>query len=108
MAEQERDWVITEHMTINGSDYFESDMLGLIENTLNNGTLFGWEFVDIAADRDSAATKPNDVLLGDFKPQHFAVYDADWNPKPAMAVFEDNWAYWMAKVQQSPRVPATS
>ena len=108
MAELGRDWVITEHMTINGADYFESDMPNLIENTLNNGTHFGWEFVDIAADRDSAATKPNDILPGDFKPQHFAVYDADWNPKPAMAAFEDNWAYWMAKVQQSPRVPAKS
>ena len=104
MAEYGRDWVITEHMTINGSDYFESDMLGLIENTLKNGTLFGWEFVDIAADRDSAVTKPNDVLPGDFKPQHFAVYDADWNPKPAMAAFEDNWAYWMQKVQESSTV----
>ncbi|MEN8663305.1 MAG: hypothetical protein ABF330_12540 [Lentimonas sp.] len=101
MAEHARDWVITEHMTINGSDYFESDMPGLIENTLKNGTHFGWEFVDIAADRDSAETKPNDVFPGDFKPQHFAVYDADWKPKPAMAAFEDNWAYWMEKVAQS-------
>jgi len=47
-------------------------------------------------------------LPGDFKPQHFSVYDADWNPKPAMAAFEDNWAYWMEKVQQSPRVPVKS
>ena len=98
MQETGRDWAVTEHMTINGADYFASDMPGLIENTVNNGTHFGWEFVDVAPDRDSAATQPNDILPGDFKPQHFAVYDADWNPKPAMAAFEDNWSTWMNKM----------
>ncbi|MGB0743048.1 MAG: hypothetical protein ACPGSB_00850, partial [Opitutales bacterium] len=95
MSEQKRDWVITEHMTINGADYFDSDMPGLLENTLANGTQFGWEFVDIAADRDSPDTKPNDVLPGDFKPQHFSTYDADWNPKPAMRAVDDHWEKWI-------------
>ncbi len=95
MQETGRDWVVTEHMTINGADYFESDMDGLLRNTLENGTHFGWEFVDICADTDSPDTKPNDVLPGDFKPQHFSVYDADWNPKPPMKVVEENWAQWM-------------
>ncbi|MEO0510973.1 MAG: hypothetical protein AAF065_14075 [Verrucomicrobiota bacterium] len=97
MEETGRDWVVTEHMTINGADYFDSDMPGLLENTLNNGTQFGWEFVDIAPDRDSPDTKPNDVLPGDFKPQHFAVYDADWNPNPAMRYVEEQWTEWVAK-----------
>lgn len=95
MEEEGRDWVITEHMTINGADYFDSDMPGLLENTLANGTHFGWEFVDICADTDSPDTKPNDVLPGDFKPQHFSVYDANWDPKPAMKAVEENWEKWM-------------
>lgn len=95
MDETGRDWAVTEHMTINGADYFESDMPGLLHNTLENGTHFAWEFVDIAADRDSPDTKPNDVLPGDFKPQHFSVYDADWNPKPAMKAVDENWDEWV-------------
>lgn len=95
MQETGRDWVVTEHMTMNGADYFESDMDGLLRNTLENGTHFGWEFVDICADTDSPDTKPNDVLPGDFKPQHFSVYDADWNPKAPMKIVEDNWTEWM-------------
>lgn len=103
MKETGRDWAVTEHMTINGADYFVSDMDGLLRNTLDNGTRFGWEFVDIAADRDSPETKPNDVLPGDFKPQHFSVYDAEWKPKAPMAVVEDNWDYWMQLVAASPK-----
>ncbi|MEM1222004.1 MAG: hypothetical protein AAGH40_04515 [Verrucomicrobiota bacterium] len=104
IQETGRDWVVTEHMTINGADYFETDMPGLLENTLANGTHFGWEFVDIAADLDSPETKPNDVLPGDFKPQHFSVYDAEWNPKPAMRAVEDDWDKWLelATAKNSP------
>jgi hypothetical protein len=102
MQETGRDWVITEHMTINGSDYFPAEMEKLLENTLDNGTQFGWEFVDIAADRDDPSTKPNQVLPGDFKPQHFSVYDADWNPKPPMQVVENNWDRWMAAAELEP------
>jgi hypothetical protein len=95
MNETGRDWVVTEHMTINGADYFVSDMDGLLRNSLKNGTHFGWEFVDICADTDSPATKPNDVLPGDFKPQHFSVYDENWDPKPPMQFVENNWQQWM-------------
>ncbi len=106
MKETGRVWVITEHMTINGSDYHEAEMADLLENTLQNSTRFGWEFVDIAADCDDPSTKPNQVIPGDFKPQHFSVYDADWNPKPPMAVVENNWESWMKKVMQSSPVSA--
>ncbi|MEX0322629.1 MAG: hypothetical protein AB3N63_10755 [Puniceicoccaceae bacterium] len=99
MKETGRDWVITEHMTINGSDYYENEMVELLENTLQNSTRFGWEFVDIAADRDDPSTKPNQVIPGDFKPQHFSVYDANWNPKPPMQVVESTWDEWMEKVK---------
>ncbi|MEM6601795.1 MAG: hypothetical protein AAF649_10455 [Verrucomicrobiota bacterium] len=94
------DWVIAEHMTINGTDYFESDMQGLLENTLNQGTQFGWEFVDIAPDRDDPAHPLNYVTPGDFKPQHFGVYDGNWNPKPPLAVVENNWDEWMKRVEE--------
>ena len=104
MHETGRDWVITEHMTINGSDYFAGEMESLLQNTLQNGTHFGWEFVDIAADHDNPATKPNQVLPGDFKPQHFSVYDADWNPKPPMQVVENNWDDWMQAARAEPGV----
>lgn len=102
MRETGRDWAITEHMTINGSDYFEDEMEGLLQNTLENGTRFGWEFVDIAADRDDPSTQPNQVLPGDFKPQHFSIYDADWNPKPPMQVVENNWDTWMLAARMEP------
>lgn len=94
MQEQKKDWVITEHMTLNGADYFPSDVEGLLRNTLENGTRFGWEFVDIAPDRDDPLTKPNDILPSDFKPQHFSLYDASWQPKPVMQLIESNWKNW--------------
>ena len=102
MEETGRDWVVTEHMTINGADYFDSDMPGLLENTLANGTHFGWEFVDICADTDSPDTKPNDVLPGDFKPQHKSVYDAKWDPKPAKKTVEERWEEWMKLATAAP------
>jgi hypothetical protein len=95
MQETGKDWVITEHMTVNGADYFAEDVEGLLRNTLENGTRFGWEFVDIAADRDDPSTRPNDILPGDFKPQHFSLYDAQWQPKPVMHLIESNWDFWM-------------
>ena len=96
-----RDWVVTEHMTINGTDYHENEMHELLVNTLRNGTQFGWEFVDIAADLDDPAVRAGEVVPGDFKPAHFSVYDKDWNPKPAMAVVDNNWDYWMDMVNRA-------
>jgi hypothetical protein len=88
-------WVIAEHMTINGTDYYPEDIEGLLLNTLANGTRFGWEFVDIGPDQDDPQTQPNEVLPGDFKPQHFCLYDANWEPKATMAVVESQWDRWM-------------
>lgn len=90
-----RQWAVSEHMTINGTDYFPGDIDGLLRNTLAQGTRFGWEFVDIAPDRDDPSTQPNQVLPGDFKPQHFALYDSAWQPKPTMALIESAWSDWM-------------
>lgn len=96
-----RDWVITEHMTINGTDYQEKEMNELLVNTIRNGSQFGWEFVDIAADADGPDVPDGTVQPGDFKPAHFSVYDKDWNPKPAMAVVDDNWDSWMEIIQRA-------
>jgi hypothetical protein len=98
------DWVITEHMTINGTDYHAEEMHELLVSTIRNGTRFGWEFVDIAADLDDPAVPEGKVVPGDFKPAHFSVYDKDWNPKPPMAVVEDNWEYWMAMINRAASV----
>jgi hypothetical protein len=87
-------------MTINGADYSVSDMVGLLKNTLRNGTCFGWEFVDIAPDKDDQELPPNAIRPGNFKPAHFSVYDAEWNPKPPMAVVENNWEQWQSLIQE--------
>ena len=95
------DWVITEHMTINGTDYHPKEMNELLVNTIRNSTHFGWEFVDIAADTDDPSVPEGEVVPGDFKPAHFSVYDKDWNPKPAMAVVDDNWDDWMEMINST-------
>lgn len=81
MRKKNRSWVVSEHMTINGSDYRASEMEGLLRNTIENGTGFGWEFANIAPGGD------------------FSVYDEGWKPKPHMAVVEENWAKWMREVK---------
>lgn len=95
------DWVVTEHMTINGTDYHPREMNELLVNTIRNGTHFGWEFVDIAADLDDPSVPEGEVVSGEFKPAHFSVYDKDWNPKPAMAVVDDNWDDWMEMIRHA-------
>jgi hypothetical protein len=98
IEETGRDWVITEHMTVNGTDYNVSDIDGLLRNTLENGTHFGWEFVDVAPDNDDPSVPANAAFPGDFKPAHFGLYDKDWNAKPHMAKIEDHWDYWMQQI----------
>ncbi len=95
------DWAVTEHMTINGTDYHAKEMHELLVNTIRNGSQFGWEFVDVAADLDDPSIPDGKVVPGDFKPAHFSVYDKDWNPKPSMAVVEDNWEYWMNMIRRA-------
>lgn len=83
MRETKRDWAITEHMTINGTDYAAKEMEPLLRNTIAQGTRLGWEFVNARADsRDG-----------------FCVYEDDWSPKPTMRVVDDNWDRWMAEVR---------
>ena len=78
-----RDWAISEHMTMNGSDYRPDEVSDVLHNTLENGTRFGWEFVNIAPSSDDP----------------FSHYNDDWSPKPLIAEVDDNWDYWMEQVR---------
>ncbi len=108
MEETGRDWAVTEHMTINGTDYFPHEMEELLRNTIANSTHFGWEFVDILPDRDDPSIPAGTVIPGSFKPIHFSVYGPDWTPKPAMAVVEDRWDQWMEEIEAAKKAPATA
>ena len=84
-----RDWAITEHMTFNGSDYgFSEPMLDMVlENTLHQGTRFGWEFTN-TFNRDTDS---------------FSLYHTDWTPKRTMANVDDNWGYWLYRAAEVER-----
>ena len=77
-----RTWAITEHMTLNGSDYQPAQAPALLRNTLAHGTGFGWEFVNVAASSKSP----------------FCLYNDDWSPKPLMAEVDDHWEQWQKEI----------
>ncbi|HHU26155.1 MAG TPA: hypothetical protein GXZ56_06005 [Bacteroidales bacterium] len=82
----ERDWAITEHMTFNGSDYVafpDQKLESILENTLKQGTRFGWEFVNV-----NNATNDN-----------FSLYHDNWSPKRVMKFVDQYWGYWMHRVK---------
>jgi hypothetical protein len=83
MRETGRDWAVTEHMTINGSDYRTEDMPALLRNTIRQGSGFGWEFVSVTPDSKS----------------NFACYNSDWSPKAQIRVVDENWDRWMAEMR---------
>jgi hypothetical protein len=80
-----RDWAITEHMTFNGSDFnhFSDDELRrILQNTLTQGTRFGWEFVSI----DNATNGS------------FSLYNDDWSPKRVMGIVDLHWDEWLKHI----------
>ena len=81
IEETGRDWAVTEHMTFNGSDYSPNDAPDMLNNTIAQGTRFGWEFVDLGASENP-----------------FSVYRPDWSPKPLIAVVDENWDDWKNKI----------
>lgn len=92
MNQQKRDWAITEHMTFNGSDfvnYNDATLQKILMNTLNQGTRFGWEFVNVA-------NSTNDP---------FSVYNDNWSPKPVMNAVDSKWDYWMEQVKSIEQNP---
>ena len=82
-----RDWAITEHMTFNGSDfvqYGDDELEQILQNTLNQGTRFGWEFVSIDNSTNGS----------------FSMYNDDWSPKRVMGAVDLHWDEWMTKIRQ--------
>ncbi|MDF1573228.1 MAG: hypothetical protein P1P82_16590 [Bacteroidales bacterium] len=87
MNDRNRDWAVTEHMTFNGSDfvnYSDEKLQQILMNTLEQGTRFGWEFVNI----------------GNSSGNPFSLYHDDWRPKRVMQAVDDNWDYWMGHVEK--------
>lgn len=86
METHNRDWAITEHMTFNGSDfnhYSDADLRRILNNTLAQGTRFGWEFVSI----DNATNGS------------FSMYNDDWSPKRVMGIVDIHWEDWLTNIR---------
>ncbi|MCE9632063.1 MAG: beta-galactosidase [Planctomycetia bacterium] len=81
-----REWAVTEHMTLNGSDYKPEQVPGILRSTLAQGTGFGWEFVNLSA----SARDP------------FSLYNDDWSPKPLMAEVDTPWTQWQQEIAATP------
>lgn len=74
-----RAWVITEHMTLNPVDFRRPEMVpAILRSTLEHGSLFGWEFVNVKPSTEDP----------------FAMYYDDWSPKPVMSAVDDRWTHW--------------
>jgi hypothetical protein len=84
MKRKNRSWAISEHMTLNGSDYKPENVPAILRSALAEGTGFGWEFVNV-----SASSK-----------DPFALYNDDWSPKPVMAELDSRWSEWLAQIAQ--------
>ena len=70
---------ISEHMTLNGSDFVAADVDALLRHTLTKGNKFGWEFVNM---RPSSGDP-------------FSLYNDNWSAKPLINVMDSNNAYYM-------------
>ncbi len=73
-------WALTEHMTLNGSDFTAADIPSVLQHTLTMGNQLGWEVVNT---RNSSTDA-------------FTVYNSDWSPKATVAPLDSNHAYWMS------------
>lgn len=81
-----RNWAISEHMTLNGSDWDNLSIKTIdkvLENTLKQGTRWGWEFVNVSPNS-------NDT---------FCVYNSDWSPKRHMKYVDAHWGWWLHRIE---------
>lgn len=81
-----KDWAVSEHMTFNGSDftqYTATQLEKILENTLAQGTRFGWEFVSVTNNSGDS----------------FSLYRDDWSPKRVIGFVDDHWGYWLQRVE---------
>ncbi len=87
MTDKHRDWAVSEHMTFNGSDfngYNSMELERILENTLKQGTRFGWDFVSVMPGSKNS----------------FSLYNDDWSAKRVMSMVDDHWGYWLYRVGQ--------
>lgn len=85
--EMQRNWVITEHMTLNGSDFLSdgnSTIEKILENTLARGTGFGWEFTNVFNNTDD----------------NFCLYKTDWTAKNVIRMVDEHWGYWLYRAKK--------
>jgi hypothetical protein len=81
-----KDWAVSEHMTFNGSDFIQyttTQLEKILENTLAQGTRFGWEFVSVTNNSGGS----------------FSLYHDDWSPKRVIGFVDDHWGYWLQRVE---------
>ncbi|MDR2385198.1 MAG: hypothetical protein LBD80_06005 [Tannerella sp.] len=81
-----KDWAVSEHMTFNGNDYTQyptTQLEEILENTLAQGTRFGWEFVNIMNNSSD----------------DFCLYRDDWSPKRVIGLVDNYWGYWLQRVE---------
>jgi len=84
MVETGRDWAVSEHMTLNGSDFNSFVIKNVMFNTLYNGTRFGWEFTNY---RYSTADS-------------FTLYNDNGTPKRVMKEIDNYWGYWLEVINR--------
>lgn len=88
-AKTGRNWALSEHMTLNASDYDPDDVPAMLKNTVAQGNRLGWEFASVSPISSS----------------HFALYHDDWSPKPLISVVDDRWEEWMEMVRAAGPAP---
>lgn len=83
MQETGRPWAISEHMTIGGIEIASYGYINkMLEHTLEAGTRLGWEFVNVR-------NRTSDT---------FSIYNDDWSPKTCIRDVDENWGYWLWRV----------
>ncbi|MFH1436441.1 MAG: hypothetical protein ABIJ56_12045 [Pseudomonadota bacterium] len=75
-------WAISEHMTINGSDFLAADIPSVLQHTLDSGNRFGWEIVATINQSDNA----------------FCVYNDDWSPKYPVVEIDTSLGCWLSRI----------
>ena len=84
IKETGRDWAVSEHMTMGGNGSSSVPMIdAMLENTIHQGTRFGWDFTN-TFNRDDDS---------------FSLYNTDWSPKRSIKEVDDNWGYWLYRLE---------
>lgn len=82
-------------MTFNGSDFTnfsDQDLQLILNNTIKQGTRFGWEFVSV--DNSSSGS--------------FSLYNDDWTPKRVIKMVDEHWGYWLYKIESVEKMRSPS